>query len=311
MALGKFVQYDISKDKRNRPEAVAFSSNGAKAFAGQKPELVASDSAGNKAFAGIEQLRMDAEPLKEEEDKKPASETMKETIDGLNEQQGTAKRDLYNQLYETNMEKVQDGLKADVWNQGTLEEKREFMQSVMSANVSGKLAATKDNPKLVPDVTYTENGTLNLEFQEYTPAETTIELGQAKGKDNAKVLQDTFGGYEAQGIAEGIYAAKTTESALQGDENAMNDYQTIKEKGTIESVTQQSSFGKAVESFTSKFPSNSGIAKLGTEISSRLPQTKQDKSNDAAKALKSRAAEAEARFGALTGTQDEQSMELE
>ena len=103
------------------------------------------------------------------------------------------RRNLMQNVYDANMQSVKDGLENDVMGNGTLDEKRDFMKNVMSANLYGKQLATKDNPVTVPDIEVNDKtGAISLTLQDYTPPEISYEIGSAKDMKNSMALNDTM-----------------------------------------------------------------------------------------------------------------------
>lgn len=103
------------------------------------------------------------------------------------------RRNLMQNVYDANMQSVKDGLENDVMGNGTLDEKRDFMKNVMSANLYGKQLATKDNPVTVPDIEVDDKtGAISLTLQDYTPPEISYEIGSAKDMKNSMALNDTM-----------------------------------------------------------------------------------------------------------------------
>lgn len=101
------------------------------------------------------------------------------------------RRNLMQNVYDANMQSVKDGLENDVMGNGTLDEKRDFMKNVMSANLYGKQLATKDNPVTVPDIEVDDKtGAISLTLQDYTPPEISYEIGSAKDMKNSMALND-------------------------------------------------------------------------------------------------------------------------
>lgn len=82
------------------------------------------------------------------------------------------KRKLMESTYAINMQAVQDGINSKVMETGSLDDRREFMANVASANLYGKQLATKDHPYVVPDIEVDDKtGLIKLNMQEYTPPE--------------------------------------------------------------------------------------------------------------------------------------------
>lgn len=113
---------------------------------------------------------------------------MMENLTATNED----KRKLMQSTYETNMKAVQDGIDTKVMENGSLNDRRDFMANVASANLYGKQLSTKENPYVVPDIEVDDKtNQIKLNMQEYIPPEKTasIELGE-NTKKNQKVMDD-------------------------------------------------------------------------------------------------------------------------
>lgn len=102
------------------------------------------------------------------------------------------KRKLMQYTYTTNMQAVQDGINSKVMETGSLDDRREFMANVASANLYGKQLSTKEHPYIVPDIEVDDKtNEIKLHMQKYMPPEETksISLGE-NTKKNQKVMDD-------------------------------------------------------------------------------------------------------------------------
>lgn len=102
------------------------------------------------------------------------------------------KRKLMQYTYTTNMQAVQDGINSKVMETGSLDDRREFMANVASANLYGKQLSTKEYPYIVPDIEVDDKtNEIKLHMQKYMPPEETksISLGE-NTKKNQKVMDD-------------------------------------------------------------------------------------------------------------------------
>lgn len=136
----------------------------------------------------------------------------------------TTKRKLMESTYATNMQAVQDGINSKVMETGSLDDRREFMANVASANLYGKQLATKDHPYVVPDIEVDDKtGLIKLNMQEYTPPEKTKStvLGfntpknkelmddmESKHEKDAKDSLHTLNEYADEKAVSGVHRAK-------------------------------------------------------------------------------------------------------
>lgn len=134
------------------------------------------------------------------------------------------KRKLMESTYATNMQAVQDGINSKVMETGSLDDRREFMANVASANLYGKQLATKDHPYVVPDIEVDDKtGLIKLNMQEYTPPEKTKStvLGfntpknkelmddmESKHEKDAKDSLHTLNEYADEKAVSGVHRAK-------------------------------------------------------------------------------------------------------
>lgn len=134
------------------------------------------------------------------------------------------KRKLMQYTYTTNMQAVQDGINSKVMETGSLDDRREFMANVASANLYGKQLSTKEHPYIVPDIEVDDKtNEIKLHMQKYMPPEETksISLGE-NTKKNQKVMDDmeskhekdakdslhTLNEYVDEKAASGVHKAK-------------------------------------------------------------------------------------------------------
>lgn len=134
------------------------------------------------------------------------------------------KRKLMQYTYTTNMQAVQDGINSKVMETGSLDDRREFMANVASANLYGKQLSTKEHPYIVPDIEVDDKtNEIKLHMQKYMPPEETksISLGE-NTKKNQKVMDDmeskhekdakdslhTLNEYADEKAASGVHKAK-------------------------------------------------------------------------------------------------------
>lgn len=134
------------------------------------------------------------------------------------------KRKLMQYTYTTNMQAVQDGINSKVMETGSLDDRREFMANVASANLYGKQLSTKEHPYIVPDIEVDDKtNEIKLHMQKYMPPEETksISLGE-NTKKNQKVMDDmeskhekdakdslhTLNEYVDEKVVSGVHRAK-------------------------------------------------------------------------------------------------------
>lgn len=115
-----------------------------------------------------------------------------QAVQAKTEQPENDRRVLMQNVYDTNMQAVKDGIEGDVMTNGTITEKRNFMSNVMSANLYGKQLATKDNPVTVPDIELDADNNIKLTLQEYTPPEVSYDLGKVNTLSNHVAVSGTM-----------------------------------------------------------------------------------------------------------------------
>ena len=142
------------------------------------------------------------------------------------------KRKLMQSTYATNMQAVQDGINSKVMETGSLNDRREFMANVASANLYGKQLSTKENPYVVPDIEADDRG-ITLHMIKYVPPEEmkSIDLGE-NTKKNQKVMGDMESNHEKD--------AKKSLHILNeyADEKAASGVQKAKGKISRENITE-------------------------------------------------------------------------
>lgn len=120
-----------------------------------------------------------------------------QTMQDKSAQPENDRRTIMQNVYDTSMQSVQSGIENDIWNKGSLTEKREFMANVMSANLYGKQLATKDNPVMIPDIEVDDRTEkVSLTMSEYRPPEVTYEMGSSKGLSNSVALTESTSSQE-------------------------------------------------------------------------------------------------------------------
>lgn len=74
-------------------------------------------------------------------------------------------------LYDTSLQSVQNGLKQDILQTGTLDDKRDFFVHVMSAGLYGKqLAAANGKPYVVPEIEVQDNtDAISVDLRQFVP----------------------------------------------------------------------------------------------------------------------------------------------
>ena len=142
------------------------------------------------------------------------------------------KRKLMQSTYATNMQAVQDGINSKVMETGSLNDRREFMANVASANLYGKQLSTKENPYVVPDIEADDRG-ITLHMIKYVPPEEmkSIDIGE-NTKKNQKVMGDMESNHEKD--------AKKSLHILNeyADEKAASGVQKAKGKISRENITE-------------------------------------------------------------------------
>lgn len=120
-----------------------------------------------------------------------------QTMQDKSAQPENDRRAIMQNVYDTSMQSVQSGIENDIWNKGSLTEKREFMANVMSANLYGKQLATKDNPVMIPDIEVDDRTEkVSLTMSEYRQPEVTYEIGSSKGLSNSVALTESTSSQE-------------------------------------------------------------------------------------------------------------------
>lgn len=172
------------------------------------------------------------------------------------------KRKLMESTYATNMQAVQDGINSKVMETGSLDDRREFMANVASANLYGKQLATKDHPYVVPDIEVDDKTNLiKLNMQEYTPPEKTKSTVLGFNTPKNKELMDDMESKHEKDAKDSLHTLNE-----YADEKAVSGVQNAKGKISRENITED------VKGAVRKVPTN-----LGTNVVESRTATASDK----------------------------------
>lgn len=183
---------------------------------------------------------------------KNMGQELAQVVNAKLEQPENDRRALMQGVYDTNMQAVKDGIESDVMKNGTIDDKRNFMSNVMSANLYGKQLATKDNPTIIPDIELDADNNIKLTLQDYTPPEMSYDLGSAKTLSNQVAVVGTMSKDEMEARS----SMKDVNAYVEAKQDGKGDsFQTSSEKV----------FSKVVESSNSA-KNIAGAATLGTGV---------------------------------------------
>lgn len=190
-----------------------------------------------------------------------------QAVQAKTEQPENDRRVLMQNVYDTNMQAVKDGIEGDVMTNGTITEKRNFMSNVMSANLYGKQLATKDNPVTVPDIELDADNNIKLTLQEYTPPEVSYDLGKVNTLSNHVAVSGTMSKDEisARNSMKDVNAYVEAKQEGKGD-----SYQTSSER-VSSNISESSKNTKSVANAATLGAGVGAGAAVGSAVGSIVP----------------------------------------